>query len=291
MNKKQKDDRILEASKRARIYHLVNTERALEKTKEKINLTESVERQIILWPKVMKIAASIAIIFAVGWLAFQNQFADQWIMYSSGSEIKEYKLPDGTLITLNENSTLRINQNMTSARKVKLEGEAFFDVKRDETRPFIISSGGAQVEVLGTSFNIQSNQAHVEVSVTSGEVEVREQDQKSNSTILVKGEAALFDRQSNTIEKNVANVNYLAWKTGVYTFNQAPVRDAIKLLSQQHNIKIQFNGNTAKNCQITSVFDNQTWEEITQEFILIHSLEFQKIKDGLIEVKGGNCEQ
>ncbi len=290
MNKENQDERILKSARNARVFQSIDTVEALHATHTKIGVDESPNKQIILWPQVLKAAASILITIGIGWVIYLNQFAPRWTTYSSGDVIMEYRLADGSTVTLNENSVLRVNQDMTEERAIELEGEAFFDVQRDASRPFIISTGEIHVEVLGTSFNVQSTNSFTNVSVASGRVKVSESDLQSNHEILAKGESATFQNDTGQLSKALVNENYLAWKTGVFTFNDTPVKDAIQMLADHYDIRIQFEGEGINNCKITSVFDNQSWEEIILEFGLIHSLEFKTQEDGIVLVKGGNCE-
>lgn len=289
MNQEDQDKRITKAASNARVFELIDTEQALLEAKEKLGITEGIKAREIYWPQVMRIAASIVILFGIGWAVYLTQFAPKWTTYSSGKAMKEYKLSDGSIITLNKNSTVRINQNMSSKREVELEGEAFFDVRRDEDRPFIINTADLEIVVLGTSFNVQSAPVVSTVSVASGRVSVVPHESEV-SEILAKGEAVTFISESGKLTKQVSDPNYLAWKTGKYIFKDVSIKVALEMLAKRKNIRIQFEEDFDQNCRITSEFDNQTWDEIVNEFKLIHSLEFVEKSDGSIVVKGGSCE-
>src|SRR5690606_36556914 len=111
-------------------------------------------------------------------------------------------LSDGTLITLNENSSIVYQEEFTSnERHVALTGEAFFEVARDEEKPFIVDlPSETYVKVLGTSFNIKAfdGDSLVTVFVKTGRVEFGSE---ANNIILTPGEKGVYNKQSGQIER------------------------------------------------------------------------------------------
>lgn len=289
MNQDDQDKRILKAASKAKVFEFIDTEQALLDTKEKLGIAAGAKSHGINWPQVIRIAASITILFSIGWAVYLTQFAPKWTTYSSGDSMKEYKLSDGSVISLNKYSTVRVNENMRSKREIELDGEAFFEVRRDEDRPFVINTSDLEIAVLGTSFNVLSTQTMSTVSVASGRVSVAPHE-SIVSEILTKNEAITFISKSGELTRQTSDPNYLAWKTGKYTFKDIPIGEALAILAKGKNIRIQFDEDFGQNCKITSEFDNQTWEEIINEFTLLHSLEFLTRSSGVVVVKGGNCE-
>ncbi|MEM7298387.1 MAG: FecR domain-containing protein, partial [Bacteroidota bacterium] len=269
MKKENPDEKILQAAKNARIFSLINTESALAKTRDRLGLRKSEAKVRSISPRAMlRIAASILIVASVATALYLNQTATRWTEVYADNSIKEVELPDGSLVTLNRGTTLYYAQNVKVMRSIKLEGEAFFDVQRDETRPFVIAAENARVEVLGTSFNVKSGDERVEVTVASGKVKLGDQ-QDEISTILTKDQSAVFDTQSKNLASSELDPNYLSWKTGVYSFTNTPVLEALEDLSKFYNVTLQFEESESAKCLITSDFDNADWDEIEQEFNLL----------------------
>jgi len=108
----------------------------------------------------------------------------------SANKVKNDTLPDGTTITQNKNSTISYPENFDGkTRNVSLTGEAFFNVKHDDHKPFIIKVNDVQITVLGTSFNVKSYGGNTEVVVETGKVSVRRQAQTAT---LIAGQKLLF---------------------------------------------------------------------------------------------------
>ena len=289
MNQEEQNNRLLHASKGAKIYASIDTNKALRKTKKNLNLKEDRRRVIPIFSSLLKVAASVAVIMAVSWIIYENYTRSGWNEVASGEQIKEYKLPDGSIVTLNRNARLRVKSDMSSNREVELEGEAFFKVARDEKRPFIIGTEGLMVEVLGTSFNVASDDRTTSVSVVFGKVRLSEKGNITNAQVLVKDESALYDNVSRQLKATTLDLNDLSWKTGILTFSNAPVTQALLALANHYGKKIAFEDEEILGtCTITAVFDNQSWSEIIEEISLIHSIGFGVQNDTII-VSGGNC--
>jgi transmembrane sensor len=104
-----------------------------------------------------------------------------WAKYeNSSAKILKISLPDGSTVWLQPKTHLSYNQSDRVYRQVNLKGEAFFDVKRDEARPFLIYSGKMTTKVLGTSFNVKAypETEKFEVSVVTGKVSVMNESEK-----------------------------------------------------------------------------------------------------------------
>lgn len=137
--------------------------------------TRSTEKKWIHHP-ILKYAALILLFIGIGFLIYRRPDKVQESQFFTASGIsKTIKLPDGSNIILNAKSRLTVAADFnTTDRKVKLEGEAFFSIAKDRTRPFIIRSGDLKTTVVGTSFNINAypEQNEIKISVASGKIKV-----------------------------------------------------------------------------------------------------------------------
>lgn len=148
-------------------------------------------------------------------------------------------LPDSTQVTLSPGSTLRYAYSKNSSRKIEMTGKVYFDVARDESRPFEISTGNSYVKVLGTSFQVDASVSAgktVEVYVASGKVFFA-RSQESEGVVLEKGMGAtLPDGMLMPVLNTRDKVNAIAWKRGTFIFDQTPLKEVLKTLSDHYHV-------------------------------------------------------
>nr|WP_255578217.1 FecR family protein [Chitinophaga sp. sic0106] len=168
-------------------------------------------------------------------------------------------LPDGSIITLNKNSRIQYASNFDTNRHITLEGEAFFNVATDPSHPFVLKTGDVQVRVLGTSFNVKSNQQQVEVIVETGAVEVNK---KSETVQLQQNEKAVMAQNSSAIVK-ASNKDelYNYYRTQTFVCNGTPLWQLAEIFSNAYGVKVDITNTDIRNEGITSVFMYSTIEE------------------------------
>lgn len=201
-------------------------------------------------------------------------------------------LADGSSITLHGESTIHsisINENI---REVKLTGKAYFDINRDESRPFIIETENARVEVLGTSFVIDATDGVTEVCVESGLVALIKPGERGKTDLSVKladGEIGMVnDSNSGIVKKNNTNANYLAWKTKSITFERASMAHVEAVLEDVYGIDIQFENSDLKNCNLTAKFKERRAKDAIEIIAKTFNLTFE-MKNDKVLLKGKGC--
>ncbi len=258
-----------------------NTHMAWEKTRQRVNLRTTSHKhfntkKIGFIQTAYKYAAILivtALLSALAYYISNRTFAPDYLqeVTTNGLEmVKEFQLPDGSLVTLNHNSTLRFPKIFdTDRREVILTGEAFFDVQSDPGRPFIIQAGHAEVNVLGTEFNIAAypGEEMVEVVVKSGTVSVACPDQEAHealSEVILQAteRAVLLDSEKRLEKLPNTNPNYLAWKTRQLIFENSPLSDVIDQLSKAYHTTIITNDEQLNNLLLTARFDDKSIEFI-----------------------------
>ncbi len=159
----------------------------------------------------------------------------------------EYKmiLDDSTLVWLNADSRMEFpNTFSKNERKVKLTGEAYFNVSKDITRPFIVSLNGIDIEVMGTEFNISAygDDNLIQTTLVEGIVSVKNMLETSHKqNILSPGEQASFNKENRNIEIKKVDVNqYIAWKDGRFVFNYQTLGEITKILGRWYNVDFVF---------------------------------------------------
>jgi transmembrane sensor len=141
-------------------------------------------------------------------------------------------LRDGSQITLNTASKVRVRLTDAERRIVLDAGEAFFDVAQDPTRPFVVDAGNKRVVAVGTKFSVRRDGANLEVVVTSGRVRVESQDGDSygnGADLLLPGAVAHIAHDSMVVVKKTPREaeNALSWRNGFLTFDETPLADVV----------------------------------------------------------------
>lgn len=153
----------------------------------------------------------------------------------------ELSLPDGTKVWLNAASSLRFPTCFTGKeRKVYLSGEAYFEVSRNKKMPFIVSSGDATVEVLGTHFNIKAYKDEEALKTTLLEGSVRVYGKK-NSILLTPGQQATLSYTSDQINITNAKITeVMAWKNGYFIFKNSSLKDIMNQISRWYDVDVEY---------------------------------------------------
>lgn len=170
---------------------------------------------------------------------------------------KQYQLvlPDGTKVWLNSLSTMRFPATFDdNERRVKITGEAYFEVAKDKARPFYVETSGMTVKVLGTKFNVNAyaDEAVITTTLLSGSVELsssKSDGASANpaSTILHPGEAAqLWPVRNKFTVKEVDAAGAIAWKDGIISFNNADLKSIMRQMVRWYDVEVEYNGEATK---------------------------------------------
>lgn len=198
------------------------------------------------------------------------------------------KLPDGTQIKLNANSKISYPENFSGGtREVTLNGEAYFDVKHNPSRPFIVHTKYATTQVLGTSFNINTTQEAIAVTLVNGRVNVSVPNGKT--ALLEPDQQAIIARGATDIVTHKVDVQkYIGWKNNTLRFDHITVREAFAIMENWYNVKIKVNDPALMDCIITSKYENESLENVLNSFLFMLKME-SKIDGRLVTVSGQGC--
>lgn len=231
----------------------------------------------------VKYASAAVLVLAISLLFFLNQNTDTTL----GNE----RLADGSKITLHGESSYEVLTMDENTREVRITGKAYFDIQRDENRPFIIHTGNAKVQVLGTSFLVDTYGTKTEVCVESGLVELSKSLNNSEefSVRLAKGEMGLITNSNRgIIKKNIDNLNYLAWKTKVITFNESSMDEVKKVLEDVYGIMVTFENPSFKNCKLTAKFNKKKPKDAIEIIARTFGMEYEYSNNKAV-LKGKGC--
>ena len=277
----------------------VNTDRAWEKLQYRISgaVPDSTARPDIrpqarsLTYYLTRIAAMIVV--AVGlYMTYKQLIREPEIIdLVAVNEIRETTLPDQSAITLNENSTLTYPERFSKEKRVvELKGEAFFEVKRNVKKPFVIQVPDALIEVLGTSFNVRALEAEPEVTVTVQDGKVMLTDKENIAYVELEAhEKGILNRETGHIEKYIStDESEMFWKTRTLIFRDTQLSRVFETLEKVYKVKIIIQNEAIKECLLSAKFQDQDIDEILANIAINFDLTVQK-KDSSYEISGDGC--
>ena len=158
-----------------------------------------------------------------------------------------FTLADGTKVWMNAKSSLRYPVAFQGReRVVYAEGEIYLEVARDEKHPFFVMLNGMKVEVLGTSFNVNSyaDENYTEVTLVEGHVAAYVDDKNYD---LLPSRQLRWDKENESVDVRTVNVNdYIAWKKGQYVFKGRSLEEVAKVLERWYDVEIVFESEKSK---------------------------------------------
>lgn len=167
-------------------------------------------------------------------------------------------LSDSTKVWLNAESQIKYPLVFSSdIRTVEFTGEAFFEVTPNPDKPFQVISGDRSIEVLGTSFNVNSYEDDAEIVTTliEGKVNVNKRFGNKESIMLAPNEQSKLNRETGEMKNTTVDPNqFIAWKSGKFYFRQQKLKDITKVLSRWYDIEIFFLDSKTENKKFTGRF-------------------------------------
>lgn len=262
-----------------------------DKVLHKINNRGRVQKSFIA-AHFLKIAASVSILMVSAWFVFQGNEASKEVAdtpaiiekSNPAGQKSSFNLPDGTKVWLNAESSLTYTGDYgKSDRKVALEGEAFFDVKKDSARQFVVVSGNFTTTALGTSFNVRDypNENQLQVALVTGKVRIDQFITGSLSEIATKtylrpGEQITYSQESNIYKKeNFDSKRIASWKDGTLYFEDDCFNDIVKNLERWYGVQIYVN-NPPQNGQLlfSGEFNNETLTNVLNAMSYSNKFEY-----------------
>jgi ferric-dicitrate binding protein FerR (iron transport regulator) len=200
-------------------------------------------------------------------------------------------LPDGSDITLNGDSKLKYPQEFESRiREVYLEGEAFFNIVHDSSKPFIVHTKNISTTVLGTKFNVHAftNSDEFSVALVEGMVEVTNKEKNDiKGNIILKPNQKLVYNSTNDVSE-VRGFEYLqevGWKDNILVFNDEPLEKVFTRLELAYGIKFELSNKAYSKIKITIKFESSTLTTVNEVVKKLTELEYEAICDKNIVTK------
>jgi transmembrane sensor len=240
--------------------------------------------------------ATLALLGAVAgtWFALTREPAQERVLAFANTQKIPVRavLEDSSVVWLHPGAELNLDPAFGgNTRLVRLKGMAFFEVKRDEKRPFVILARGLRTQVLGTSFTVDATPTHREVSVTVLTGKVKVQDEQSHEyMILLPKQKARFKREEHVFQVTETPKNDLSnvWKSESVDFEDASVREICRVLGKRYGVKFEAENDQVFNCQLTANFSDHNLPTMLE--MLSRSLPLTyEMHEKTILLKGKGC--
>jgi transmembrane sensor len=202
----------------------------------------------------------------------------------NNTSIKEIKLSDGSIVFMNADSKLYYPEKFDgNSRIVEFEGDAFFDIAKNPSKPFIIKAKKAEIKVLGTSFNVNTNFGidDVEVLVETGTVQLNEIKKNKKPVYINSGYIGKLHKNELSLRIN-SDLNYLSWKTKYFNFENVKLGNAIDILNRAYHANIQCNDKKIAGIKWYGTFNNEEIESILKVLCETFNLKTIKSEGGIL---------
>lgn len=234
-----------------------------------VNIFNSLFNKLSQWARHPQYSFSLALLLAVsGWFALQGAETPAQQSYTTSiGQQKIINLSDGSQVTLGANSEL-IESFNASTRQVKLnKGQAFFDIAKNKQRPFLVDSGSANIQVVGTRFDVRRNSSNVKITVEEGIVSVLHTpaqtpsnptppDQLSTQR-LTAGQQLQVNKQSLNPVEAVDIAKVASWRNGQLQYRNATLADVIADANRYRQGRIILSPASLGELRVTSSFNTQ----------------------------------
>jgi ferric-dicitrate binding protein FerR (iron transport regulator) len=216
----------------------------------------------IFTPRVLKEALKIAAVFLLGFLVFRV-FHEQPLVpdpvnqtiYVPAGQRAEIVLADGSKVWLNANTTFTFpSVFQEGSREVTLQGEGYFDVAHDISKPFRVKTGYYDIRVSGTEFNVRAypGRQDFEVSLISGSVEVTKPDAEKG--VMLKPDEMIFMKDNRLFKSGITHSGYFLWKDGIISFDDETFHEIVRKLELYFDLRIDVKNDRALRYRYTGKF-------------------------------------
>ena len=266
------------------VMRKVDTEAALKRVKKQMN--QSKRTNWWMWAQRIAAVLILPLLLATCWLyVTRNGMGDVELLEvrTNPGMTTSLTLPDGTRVFLNSESSLvypsRFNEKK---RRVRLTGEAYFEVTPDSDKRFIVSTPHqTQVEVLGTCFNVEAYSQSDKISTTlvKGKVDfLFDKDNRQEKVRLTPGQKVIYNSSTHDIQLlRTSGESETSWKEGKIVFRDTPLEEGLHMLEKRYHVAFTIRNERLKENSFTGTFTNQRLERILEYFRLSSQIRWKYI--------------
>jgi ferric-dicitrate binding protein FerR (iron transport regulator) len=247
-----------------------------------------------LWRHAMGAAAAVVVAVVVSLFAYRqggnqvkNQFADITIEAPNGSRTKLF-LPDGTSVWLNAGSKITYSQGFAvSERKVRLSGEGYFEVTRNEELPMEVITDELSVTVLGTTFNFRNypDEEEIVVSLEKGKILSSNLLRKEQKFTLAPDEKVTMNKRTRMMTLSAGSAKNLSgWIDGNLFFDEKLLPDIIQTLERSYNVQIRLTDPSLRDFRFYGQFSRteNTVQDVLDKLVATNRVEYLMDGDEII---------
>lgn len=263
---------------------------AADQSWEKFNQKHEVAKVRKLSPTtvVLRVAASIAVVLSAVFLVYRYQTQPTEVSIADLTAVEAVQLNDGSDITLNEGASLSYTEPFqNNERRVRLEGNGYFDIARNPEKPFVVEVQHVEVRVLGTQFYINQNAEQIDLKVEEGKVLISFLD---HHEIVEAGAAVSVDLTTSTVSAAVPDKSGLDtfWKSRRLVFNLTSIEEVVEVVNQAYGTSVSVEGAT-EGCSLTVIFENESLENVLE--VISSTLNYEVVsQQGTTTLRGNGCE-
>ncbi len=242
---------------------------------------------------MLRIAASLVIVSVVSYTVWYfTASTENQLEVVSKNGVEKIILNDGSLVWMHgESKVMYYEKQSDGARYATFEGEALFEVVKDEKHPFIVQCGDVKVKVLGTSFSIKTNPEHVELTVLTGKVNLSSSANTEGIDVLPQ-EKVIY-KSNGEFEKLSTNQQEIASITKNTDYNMQftnnRMSDVIERIESKFNVSVKLSDKNIRDCQITADFTDQSLEKSLQLITEVLDVTYS-INDNTVTITGTGCK-
>ena len=227
------------------------------------------------WIKLAAAILSVPLLISTIWLSVQLSKADALPPVQIKSTVgmtTSTTLPDGTRVWLNSNSSLCYPVRFGNTREVTLDGEAFFEVAKDNGRRFLVNAGKLQIEVTGTQFDVEAYSdrgPEVRTTLVSGSVKLHCPDASGyiHTVPICPGEQLCYNSETFRLSRHVSDPALTtAWKDGKILLDNTSIEDALRVIGNRFNVEFMVRNQSLLANRYTGAFSGQTLEVVLEHF-------------------------
>lgn len=243
-----------------------------------------------------KAAAALAGLAVLAGAVFMLVSRYNTVTYTTDYAQKEVIiLPDHSTVTLNGNSTLSFSRNWENKpeREVHLKGEAFFEVTRNEGKPFVVTTSEIGIRVLGTSFNVKSyeDEETIETTLVKGKVAISNLGKSAGEEeiVLEPNQKATYSKRSDHIVLDKVRPElYTSWKSGMLIFEDAPFEEIARQLERWYGVRIRIEDEASGRCKFTMKIKDEPLTEVLDLFASTTSASYS-LQGKEVTIEGNLC--
>lgn len=199
-------------------------------------------------------------------------------LHTPAGQRAKLTLQDGTTVWLNANSTLTYpSQFIGNERRVQIQGEAFFHVAKDASKPFIVTSGKVEMEVLGTQFNVKHypQEEQLQTSLLEGAVRVYCPESDAQGVILKPHQQVMVTDKEMVVSDFCSEDPFL-WRNGIYAFNNEPLKNILQKLELYYDVEIHVTHPSILNGSYTGKFRQR--DSLDDIFRILQQISWFKVE-------------